>query len=169
MKRPQFIALMGAGGIAVLLWGANVIAQTKQNPSSKLNPMIKRTGFFWHDGKLLLRDARWYLLMDSPDDGKTENEVRAFPWLAFDQLASPQKTPGEIIPFPRYTAEKHQRDGHPYPVGSAGRWFGAICNSPEEYEEYSALMLTIHAQMGEDPPSQKPIFEGAGFYIVTAH
>ena len=137
-------------------------------PSSSLS--MKENGLFlWKSGILSKAGNRWHLRSTGERADQNTSEVIAFPWGSIATVTSRKAGEDGIIPFPRYPPDKYERDGHPYPVGVPANWFGAMCRDEKEFEDYTALMLTIKGQIGEDPPGQKPTFEGAGFYIVTAY
>ena len=160
LKYVVFVAI----GVTTLLY-----LTLKQGP--KISTLDKRTTvnspnptpvFFWCKGILSKRDGKWYLSSDQFSGNGQIMEAPAFPWYSFAHpLAKDMKA------FPRYTEEKYDTDGHPYPVGISTSWFGAMCHNAKDFEYYFSLMLTIKQQFGEDPPGQMPSFEGEGFYIVT--
>jgi len=124
------------------------------------------TAFGWMSGILSKQnDGNWYLRMNEAENVRGD-QVRAFPWRALGMHPS---ATDDVTPFPLYPRGKYERDGHPYPVGTPGRWFGLFCSSEQNFEDYIELMLTIQRQLGEDPPGSKPAFEGVGFYIVTGY
>jgi len=167
MNIPKMTAVAGVFLVALLGWALS--RSQAQSPSAVQHagkPMKAITSFAWRDGILIKRGDKWFLRSNNIQGIESPAEIQAFPWLAFG--VQPSAT-NEITPFPRYPRDKYERDGHHYPVNTKAHWFGAVCRDVQEYEEYSALMLTIQGQIGEDPPSQKPVFEGAGFYIVTAY
>jgi hypothetical protein len=165
MNASKFASLVGFAAFSLLGWACSR-SQPASVSMASTKPMTTAISFNWRNGILMNRDGKWYLHRNDPARDETSAEVRAFPWQAIGVRPGPTS---DLMPFPLYPRDKHERDGHHYPVGENSRWFGAICRDEKEFEEYAALMLTIKEQIGEDPPGQKPTFEGAGFYIVTAY
>jgi hypothetical protein len=159
-------------GISALVFLGWAFAQNQAPPSTTdqtaSKPMKEKAVFLWREGILTKHEGKWYL-RGSEEEGAPLEEVLAFPWLAFGRPSWLSVPTGGIKPFPRYPREKHERDGHPYRVDAPGSWFGLLCRDEADFANYTALMLSIQNQIGEDPPGQKPTFEGVGFYIVTGH
>jgi hypothetical protein len=164
MNASMLASLVGIAALS-LLGSACSRSQPSSVSMTSTKPITTGIPFSWRDGILTQRDGKWYLRMDASERDGEAAEVKAFPWQAIGVRPGPTS---DVMPFPLYPRDKHDRDGHHYPVGENARWFGAICRDEREFEEYAALMLTIKSQIGEDPPGQKPAFEEAGFYIVTA-
>ncbi|MFN5960118.1 MAG: hypothetical protein ACK5CW_01400 [Verrucomicrobiota bacterium] len=165
MNASKLASLIGTAAMLLLGWACSR-SQPAQVGMVSMQPMTTEIQFGWRNGRLLKHDGKWHFLPADSEVNGVANEIRAFPWLAIGVRPG---TSNNITPFPLYPRDKYERDGHHYPVGKNARWFGAICREEKEFEEYAALMLTIKGQIGEDPPGQKPTFEGPGFYIVTAY
>jgi hypothetical protein len=140
-------------------------SQTKPSVTNRdpLNIAKRRVSFVWLSGMLTKRDGIWCIRIDDAD--ASPEYVNAFPRLTFGVFSNAMN---HVTPFSFYPSERFEKYGHPYPVGEHARWFGVECRNETEFEDYLHLMLTIQAQIGEDPPGRKPKFEGPGFYIVTA-
>lgn len=46
------------------------------------------------------------------------------------------------------------------------KWFGAMCQSEEDYKDFSVLKMKLNELMRQDPPSIPSTFAGKGFYVI---